>query len=226
MSDFFRRYVFDNLGLKVVALIVAVLLWWTVGHDAPAEMGMVVPVEFHHMPDNLEISSENVFQVQIRLRGPSRALRELHPDDVHAVIDLEGATPGERTFDLSAKHIHIPRELEVVQIVPSQFRISFDRNATRTVSVRPRVIGTLVSGYGITEVTADPSQITILGPEHRVHNIEAAITDPVDATGVIGKATFTTHAYVPDPLVRLQQPGPIQVTVVTGKISPKGASQL
>jgi hypothetical protein len=66
-------------------------------------------------------------------------------------------------------------------------------------------------------VTADPSTINIIGPEHRVSDAGDAITDPVDATGVVGSATFTTHAYVTDPLVRVQRPEPIHVTVTTSK---------
>ena len=83
--------------------------------------------------------------------------------------------------------------------------------------VRPRVIGSLVTGYHIANVTADPSTINIVGPEHRVDDAGDAITDPVDATGVVGSATFTTHAYVTDPLVRVQKPEPIHVTVTTSK---------
>ena len=101
-------------------------------------------------------------------------------------------------------------------MTPATFHISFDRSATRLVEVQPRIIGTLLSGYGITEVKADPSQITIVGPQKRVHAIENAVTDPVDATGVVGKATFTTHAYVSDPLVRVQKPAAIHVTVTHG----------
>ena len=52
--------------------------------------------------------------------------------------------------------------------------------------------------------------------------IQTAMTDPVDATGVVGKATFTTHAYVADPLVRVQTPGPIHVTVNTEKTQETG----
>ena len=51
------------------------------------------------------------------------------------------------------------------------------------------------------------------------------MTDPVDATGVVGRATFTTHAYVPIRLVRVQTPGPIHVTVTTEKSS-KGTASL
>jgi len=90
--------------------------------------------------------------------------------------------------------------------------------------VRPRVIGTFVTPYGITDVTAQPATIVIEGPENRVKAIDTAITDPVDASGVVGRATFTTHCYVPDPLVRIQHPVPIHVTVTTGK-TPRGAGQ-
>ena len=219
MRDLLRKYVLKNLGLKITSLFIAVLMWWALAHDPTVEIPMSVPVEFHDAPTNLVISSENPFQVQITLQGPERILRAISPSQVHAVIDLQGATPGERTFDLAARQIHVPRDVEVVQVVPSQFHISFDRSATRSVEVRPRVIGSFATGYGITDVSANPRQITIEGPESRVDAIEAAITDPVDATGVVGHATFATHAYVADPLVRVQHPQPIHVTVTTARIS-------
>src|SRR5437899_1988594 len=44
------------------------------------------------------------------------------------------------------------------------------------------------------------------------------ITDPVDATGTVERASFTTHAYVSDPLVQLVRPAPVRVTVIMEKI--------
>ena len=126
MREFFRKYVLANLGLKLLSLFLAVLLWWAVAHDPTVQVPMTVPVEFHHTPQNLVISSESPFQVQIELQGPERTLRSLNPSQVHAVIDLQGAAPGERTFDLTADQIRVPRDVEVVQVVPSQFHISFD----------------------------------------------------------------------------------------------------
>jgi YbbR domain-containing protein len=219
LRNFFRKYVLKNFGLKMVALAVAVLMWWVVGRDPTIEIPMTVPLEFYHAPDNLDMNSDGPLQAQITMRGPERLLRQIDPSEVHAVIDLQGAVPGERTFELTPKQIHVPRNAEVMQVTPATFHISFDRSATRLVEVQPRIIGTLLSGYGITEVKADPSQITIVGPEKRVDAVENAVTDPVDATGVVGKATFTTHAYVADPLVRVQKPGAIHVTVTTGKPS-------
>lgn len=214
-----RKYVFHNVGLKLFSLFIAVLLWLAVAHDPRAEIAVTVPIEFQHVPENLEISSEIIPQAQIRVRGPARTIRELAHSDIHPVIDLSGVTAGERTFDLSVKQIQLPHDAEVVQIVPTQFRVSFDRRAQREIEVRPRVIGTFAAGFRISHTSADPVTITIVGPEKRVNAIDSAITDPVDATGVIGRATFTTNAYIADPMVRPAKPGPIRVTVVTEKSS-------
>jgi YbbR domain-containing protein len=220
--DFLRKYVFHNFGLKLLSLGIAVLLWLGVAHDPVAEIVVSVPLEFHNAPDKLEISSESIPQVRVRVRGPVRLVRELAPTEVHAVLDLSGTAPGERTYDLSPGRIHVPDDLQVVQVVPSMVRISFDTRATRQVEVRPRVIGRFASGYRIAHITCSPPVVTIVGPTRHVEGVEAAITDPVDATGVVDSATFTTHAYVADPLVRLADPSPIRVTVSVEKVKSGG----
>ncbi len=218
MSDFMQRRVLHNFGLKLISLALAVGLWLAVARDPIAEVAVAVPIEFHHMPENLEISSENIPQAQIRVRGPERIVRGLRPSDVHAEIDLMGAKPGERTFDLSSHQIRQPHGLEVVQVVPSQFRLAFDTRLTRQVEVHARVIGTFAPGYKIGRVSADPSAITISGPQKRVEAVETAITDPVDVSGTMERGTFVTRAYVSDPLVQVVQPGPIRVTVIMEKV--------
>jgi YbbR domain-containing protein len=224
MRDLFRRYVLHDSDLKVLALVISIGLWWMVGRDPIVESMVTAPVEFRHAPDSLVMTSDNSFEVQVTVSGPERIVRSLKPSEVSAVLDLTGVKPGERTFDLGARQVQVPRGLTVARVVPSQMHIDFNPSAARTVQVRPRVIGTFVSGYGIIDVTSDPATITIEGPENRVNAIDAAITDPVDATGVVGRATFTTHAYVADPLVRVRHPAPIHVTVTTGKPS-TGAGQ-
>src|SRR5207249_6481917 len=109
MTDFFHRYVLHNIGLKLLSLALAVGLWLAVARDPLAEVAVEVPIEFHHFPENLEISSENIPQAQIRVRGPERVVRKLRASDIHAEIDLRGVRTGERTFDLSAQQIRAPQ---------------------------------------------------------------------------------------------------------------------
>jgi diadenylate cyclase len=217
MMDFLRRYVLHNFGLKLVSLALAVGLWLAVARDPVAEVAVDVPVQFHNIPENLEISSENALHAQIWVRGPERIVRSLQPADVYAAIEIAGTKAGQRTFDLTASQIHQPRELEVVQIVPSQFHISFDTRLTRQVPIHPRVVGNFAPGYAIGQVLAEPSTVAVSGPQKRVEAVEAAITDAIDASGTMDRATFMRHAYVSDPLVQVMNPNPVRVTVIMEK---------
>ena len=214
MANLLQRVFIQNAGLKLVSLALAIGLWMVVARDPIAEVETRVPLEFHNLPDNLEIDSANATDVRIRVRGPERVIRTLQPEDVRAEINLGNVRPGERTFDLSGRQIHLPQGLEVVQIIPGQFHLSFDERATRNIEIRPRVIGTFATGMHVTQVIADPSTITITGPRHGVEAVDAATTDPVDASGVMTRATFVTHAYVTDPLIQIAHPSSIRVTVI------------
>jgi len=218
MKDFIQRHVLYNFGIKLLSLALAVGLWLAVASDPPAEVAVDVPIVFRNISENLEISSENVPRAQIRVRGPQRVVRRLQPADIYAEIDLSGMKPGERTFDMTAQQVHQPKELEVVQVVPNQFHLTFDTRLTRQVPVRPRAFGNFAAGYQIGRLEAEPSSITISGPRKRVEAVEAAITDSIDASGTMDRATFVRHAYVSDPLVQVMSPNPVRVTVIMEKV--------
>jgi YbbR domain-containing protein len=218
MIGFFQRYVVHNFGLKVLSLVLATGLWLAISPDErPAEVAVRAPIVFERLPADLEISSETIPEAQIRVRGPERVIRQLRSNDVHAELELADAKPGERTFDLTSQHISHPRDLTVVQVVPSQVRIAFDTRLTREVEIHPRVTGNFLTGEQITKVDVDPPRITITGPRHHVEKVDSATTDPVDATGTTSRATFTTDVYVADPLVQVVQPTSIHVTVFVEK---------
>jgi len=212
--SFFQRTFVHNIGLKLVSLLLAIGLWFAVARSPIAEVEMKVPIEFHNLPDNLEIDSASFTEAQIRIRGPERVIHRLQITDVRAEIDLTSVRPGERTFDLTGRQVHVPQDLEVVQIIPGQFHLSFDNRETRVVEVRPRVTGNFASGMRVKQVIADPPTVMITGPRRRVDAVEDAITDPVDISGAMTRASSVTQAYVPDPLIQVVHPTPVRVTVI------------
>ncbi|HEV3306883.1 MAG TPA: CdaR family protein [Candidatus Sulfotelmatobacter sp.] len=221
--DFFKRWVLHNFWLKILSLLIATGLWLAISPDQePAEIAVRVPIEFRHVPPGLEISSTTIPEAQIRVRGPERLIRTLRSTDVHAELELLDAKAGDRTFDLTAQQIRHQRELDVVQVVPGQVHLSFDTRLTREVEIHPRVTGNFVAGEQISKVLVDPERITITGPRHHVETLDAATTDPVDASGTRTTATFVTNVYVADPLVQVVQPTPVRITVIMEKIVPTG----
>ena len=219
MISLFKRYVVHNFSLKFLSLLLATGLWFMIARDEqPAEVAIRAPIVFQHVPDQLEISTESIPEAQIRVRGPERTIRQLRTNEVQAEIDLTGVKGGERTFDLTSRQVRHPRDIEVKQVVPSQLHLAFDTRSTREVEIRPRVTGNFATGEQIVKVDTDPPRITITGPRHHVEKIDSATTDPIDATGTLGSAVFTTNAYVSDPLVQVEQARLIHVTVVVQKV--------
>src|SRR6266849_10475944 len=125
MTSVLKRVFVQNFGLKLISLLLAAGLWLVVARDPVAEVELKVPIEFHNVPENLEIDSASFTEAQVRVRGPGRLVHRLRSTDVRAEIDLSTVRPGTRTFDLTSRNVHVPQDLEVVQIVPSQFQLSF-----------------------------------------------------------------------------------------------------
>jgi len=214
MANWMRRLFVENLIYKLVSLLLAVGLWLAVARAPMAEIEMRVPIEFRNLPENLEIDSASFTEAQVRLRGPERVLHGMSTADVRAEVDLSNIQPGEKTFDLTARHVHVPDDVQVEQIIPGQFHLSFDNRDTRTVVIHPRVTGSFAAGMRVAQTIADPPNITVTGPRRRLEKLEAASTDPVDVSGTMNRGTFVTEVYVGDPLIQVVHPQPIHVTVI------------
>jgi hypothetical protein len=168
------------------------------------------------MPYDLEISSEHIPTVQIRVRGPERIVRRLQVSDIRAEVDLSGMKSGEHTFDLT-KAVTVPDRLEVAQVVPSEVHVQFDVRATRWIPVQPRVVGTFPVGYHLASARPDPDKVEIIGPKKEIDAVDSAITDPIDVTGLLDTITVMRPAYVSDPLIQVIGPHPVRVTITVQK---------
>jgi YbbR domain-containing protein len=104
---------FRNLGLKVLALALAIVLWVTVAGEHVVERSLRVPLEFRNIPDALEILGNTPDTVDVRLRGSSALLSRVQPGEIVAVLDLAAARAGSRLFHLRADEVRAPFGVEV-----------------------------------------------------------------------------------------------------------------
>lgn len=214
--DFVRRHVLHNLGLKITSLMLAVALWLAIASSPESEVALRVPIIFRNMPAQLDISSENVPEAQIRVRGPEGSVRRLQPSDLRVEINLTGAADGDYTFDLT-KAVGVPNGLEVVQVIPSQIHVAFDHHSTRAVPVKPRTTGAASDEYAIAQIASDPATVEVVGPKRHVDAVDAAVTDPVDISGATDQVIVERAAYVSDPLVQVSNPRPVRITITMQK---------
>ncbi len=123
-------------------------------------------------------------------------------DFVVRVNVAPSSRPGEHTFSLDPASVAAPAPLQVVELIPSEVRVTLERTASKEVPIDPQFSGEPAPGYRVKEFHLKPSLARIAGPSSHVSPITAASTDPVDLTQLAANKTFVTNVYVPDPLVR------------------------
>jgi len=205
---------FRDLGLKVFAIALAVVLWLTVAGEPIAERGLQVPLEVENLTDSVEILGELPETVEVRLRGASAVLRRLEPGDVAAIIDLGAERPGTRLFDMAAGRVRAPLGVEVTQVIPSTVSLTLEaEGAPRMVPVVPVVKGEPAPGFVVGRVVAEPATVAVVGPLSRLRQLTEAMTEPLDVTNLSVPVELAVTVGVADPVLRLETPRSAQVTV-------------
>ena len=120
-----RRTIAHNFSLKLLSLVLAIALWFTLARNPVTEVAIEVPILFRNVPDNLGMSYERIPRAQILLRGPERAVQRLQPTDVQAEVDVTDGKPGDRTFISSSVYVHKPHDLQVLTVGPDKFQVTF-----------------------------------------------------------------------------------------------------
>ncbi len=204
---------FGHLGLKILSVGIAIMLWLFVSGEEIVERGLRVPLEFQNLSDRLELLDIPPATVDVRVRGASSVLSHVAPGDLVAVVDLTSARPGRRIFHLTPDQVRAPSGIEVSQVSPAAVALEFEPSSTRTVPVKPSIEGQPAAGYGVGEVTAQPGTVTVVGPASRVTRLNEAITEPVSVEGATAAVHETVTIGVPDSSVRLKSPAITRVSV-------------
>ena len=204
---------FRHIGLKIVSIALAALLWVIVAGEQIVERALRIPLEFTNMPTQLELVGEPPNVVDVRVRASSGRLSRIAAGELVAVVDLQSARPGQRLFHVAGSDVRAPFGVEVVQVSPSSLYMNFEPSATKVVPVVPEVDGEPASGYEIGTRTADPPTVEVVGPKSAVAALTNAITEPVSVTGASAPVVEMVSVGVSDPTVRLKRTEPVRVTV-------------
>lgn len=173
------RFRIRHIGLKLLSVVVATMLWMVVTGDPIVERTMRVGLELQRAPAGLELVGAVPDSVAVRVRGPASRLSALAPGDLSAVVDLDGVKPGRRLFPLTPAQVTSPFSVDVTQVTPPALPLTFENTASALLPVRPRVEGTPVPGHSVTNVSVTPTQVRVDGPESVVRGLTEVFTEPV-----------------------------------------------
>jgi len=202
-----------NLLFKILSLALAVGVWAWVQADEVVESRARVQVNYT-WPEGLVNARQEPKTLVVTVSGPQGVVHTIKRDGLSIDVDLSEAEQGTVPVDFTGLGLSgLPTGVEVVQVSPPAIDIELDRALTRSVEVRPTIIGTPRDGWTIGDVDVEPSTARITGPQGRVKDIVQIPTDVIDVSGARATMQANVGLTVPDRVVGLDPEAPTTVHV-------------
>ncbi|MDN5323626.1 MAG: hypothetical protein PWQ67_2080 [Clostridia bacterium] len=165
----------DNLIYKMIAILLAILLWLYVSADQnpPIEKTLNLTVNYDNLRDDLTLTSKGN-SVNVKIRGDQKVINSLGLKDFKASVDLSQVKMGEQSLPVKIVN---PLGVEIVEISPKEVKVNVDKISEKQVPVKVALLGQTAHGYSSFKASVKPSQVVIRGPRNILENLVEARAD-------------------------------------------------
>jgi YbbR domain-containing protein len=201
-----------NWELKVLALALAVVVWFFVVSADRSQIGFAAPVEYVGLESGMVLVGSPRETVDVHVEAARWAAARLSPSDVRVRVDLSRAREGENVLQLSADLVQAPAGVEPVRVSPGALRVVLAAAAVRVVRVVPQLRGVPARDAILGRVLVEPSTVQVKGPRTTIEERTTVDTAPVDVTDLRQNVTRTVGLQLPESVTPITQ-RTVQVTV-------------
>ncbi len=174
----------DNLGLKVLSLVLALMGWLLARGEQTYQEVVVVPVDYL-LPTDLVLLNGTTLpeRVVIQVSGSKAALggmkNQLREGAIQYLVDLEDAEPGRAVHSFRLPPLGMSSVVTLQTVSPAEVELQFDALAKRTLPVQLSVRGSLPTGYVLQSRDIEPGFVTLMGARSELADLQAIPTVPV-----------------------------------------------
>lgn len=179
LFPFLRRLASRNLGLKVVALALAVAAWWFVAGESKVLVSFTIPLEIRNVPKGLTMTNKPEREVEVRLSGPSSLLSGMRPSEISAGVDLSAARAGRQYLTLDDRAVKLPSGIKVQRIFPPSIEVILDRTERQMVAVAVRIGGGTAVRKRVAKVEIDPPSVEVEALPEEFSRMQVVYTEEV-----------------------------------------------
>ncbi len=162
-----------NLPAKIVALVVAVILWVFVMNDQNPSIdgSFTVQLNMVNVPDGYKISKTDDV-VKIKVRGPRSLFVSATSDEFKAYIDLSNAEDGRQSIKVQTV---LPQGFELIDTQPGEVSVTLDKISRKKVKADLIVTGAPAQGTTVAKVSQSATMVEIEGPESQLNEVARVI---------------------------------------------------
>ncbi|MFN2432753.1 MAG: hypothetical protein ABR599_08060 [Gemmatimonadota bacterium] len=182
-----RNYLSENLAFKIVAIVVALVLWFGVKTDRQAEVRFPVPVEVVTESDEETVLGGVPARVDVTFAGAGKDLLRLGDQHYRLRKVLDPGRAGPRRVRISPEDVLGTGNLNVrpVGVLPNVLTLNVDHVVSKRVPLRSYGELEAAEGYVVDgPVRFEPPSVTLIGARTILADID---TLPVDVSRLRGE---------------------------------------
>jgi hypothetical protein len=214
------RIITNNLGAKVLAVAVALLVWFNASGQEEVSRVRTVPLLLEGLSDSLALGDPVPTTADIRVTATRRQLVALGFQRIAVVADLSGFAAGRPRITLSGDDVRGAGALEpgrIVILTPAALDVVIEPLASRRLQVSLATAGALPANVMLEELTVEPAWVTVRGPSSIIERIQHVGTKTLELARV--KETTTREVELEcDPRAFACDPDRVTVTL---RVSPR-----
>jgi YbbR domain-containing protein len=208
-----RRIASQNLGLKIVALALALGAWWFVAGESKVLVSFTVPLEIRNVPKGLTMTNKPERQVEVRLSGASSLLSGMRTSEISAGVDLSSARAGRQFFNLDDRAVKLPPGIKVQRIFPPSIEVVLDRTERRTVPVSARIGGGAAVRKRLAKVEVDPPSVEVEALAEEFTRMQVVYTEEIVPERTEGAYSVDARVETREPHAKIVENPNVRVTI-------------
>lgn len=187
-----KKKLFDNLGLKLVALLAAIFIWIivvSVNDPVADKVYREIPVTI--LNEKVVTSEGKTYQVDdgistvsVTVRAQRSVLSRLKAQNIEATADLKEMT-GTNLIPVNITIRGYEGRYQKATSNPLNLQVSIEDAITNKFPIVVEPTGTLRDGFALAGTQAEPQTVTISGPKSIINSIDHAAA-PIVLTGLSG----------------------------------------
>jgi len=175
------------------SLVLAAFFWSTlaVSQGEILEKVITVPVEYTASSPNLTLVGNKAEEVRLHLSGPKSALDTVSPSHTIVKINLSKALPGKQSFFITRENIQLPKEIHLLDVVPSSFELTLAEIVEKELVIKPQLVGKLPGGLKIRSLEVKPEKVKVFSPaSDEMDRLVSLTTTPIYLNNIYENTTI------------------------------------
>lgn len=194
--------IFENLWVKIAALILAVLLWFHVATEKVYQHEISLPLAWINLTRELVISEPPPDSIRVIVSATGKTLLRTDWKKRGVSLMVHQSRPGRFKVDVSSENLSLVNadKVELVSVInPREIYLQCDQKIQKSLPVKSRFVITPDEGYAVDNVDSIvPATVNVAGPNRTVAPISFVETEEKIFEGVRNNFTRKIALSVPD----------------------------